>query len=88
VNYPLPRTAAEELDKQTTSGLGFSVALMVIFGMSFLVAYFIIFPGGTPLRCMLIGSPVPFHRAVPSLFAQSPLSCFMAALRRDLLCDA
>jgi ATP-binding cassette subfamily A (ABC1) protein 3 len=44
INHPLPRTAAEELEQQTNSGLGFSVALMVIFGMSFLVAYFIIFP--------------------------------------------
>eukprot|EP00038_Savillea_parva_P008022 m.174117 g.174117 ORF g.174117 m.174117 type:complete len:1815 (+) comp13791_c0_seq1:54-5498(+) len=44
INYPLPRTAAEQLEQQTNNGLGFSVALMVIFGMSFLVAYFIIFP--------------------------------------------
>lgn len=44
INYPFPRSNAEQLEQQSNNGLGFSVALMVIFGMSFLVAYFIIFP--------------------------------------------
>ena len=43
-NYPLPRSADEELAAASNNGLGLSVALMMLFGMSFLVAFFTVLP--------------------------------------------
>lgn len=44
VNHPLPRSSDEKLVSGSGQSLGFAVAIMILFGMAFLVSFFVIFP--------------------------------------------